>query len=278
MRLNPRYGTDPVITLDGRGADVLEPLVRQRRRLAAALGGFSDEQWAHPSRCEGWTNRDVIVHLESTNQFWSYSIASGLAGEPTRFLVGFDPVASPAELVAGAGDVDTGALLDRFVASTAALTTLLASLDDDDWSKLAEAPPGHLTVSAVTHHALWDSWVHERDVLVPLGIEPDREDDEIAACLRWVAGIGPALSGIGDRHGVLTISATHPDLAVVVEIGDRIAVRNGTAAADADLHLEGDARDLVESLSLRAPLPAAVPDTSAWMLRGLAQAFDAEPA
>ena len=59
MRLTPRYGSNPIITLDGSPADILTPVTRQRRRLADALASFTDEQWAQPSRCAGWSNRMV---------------------------------------------------------------------------------------------------------------------------------------------------------------------------------------------------------------------------
>ncbi|WP_147017792.1 maleylpyruvate isomerase family mycothiol-dependent enzyme, partial [Kocuria turfanensis] len=36
---------------------------RQRRRTAEMLDGLSEEQWKHPSLCEGWTVRDVAAHL-----------------------------------------------------------------------------------------------------------------------------------------------------------------------------------------------------------------------
>ena len=229
MQLTPRYGAQPVITLDGPPAAIAGPLIRQRRRLATALASFTDEQWSHPSRCAGWSNRDVIVHLDSTNTFWSMSIAAGVHGEPTRFLATFDPVASPAQLVAGSGDVSTGEVLARFVASTDALVGLCSSLDHAGWSAAAEAPPGHVSVSAVAHHALWDSWVHERDVLVPLGLAPEPEADEVAACLRYVAALGPALAlnrGAAGS-GVLAIDATGPDVVVVVDIGEQVVVRRG---------------------------------------------------
>jgi uncharacterized protein (TIGR03083 family) len=273
MQLTPRYGADPLITLDGAPADILEPTVRQRRRLAATLASFTDEQWAHPSRCDGWSSRDVIVHLDSTNRFWTFSIASGLKGEPTQFLATFDPVASPAELVAGSVDVSTGDALDRFLASTDALLDLLASLDDADWSVLAEAPPGHVSISAVAHHALWDSWVHERDILLPLGIAVD----EVAACLRYGSALSPAFAinnGSGER-GVLAIEVTEPDLAVAVEIGDRVVVRSGPT--DADLRLTGDAVEVLEALSIRRPLDQPIPAESSWMLSGLAEVFDTAP-
>ena len=203
--------------------------MRQRRRLAAALAELSDEQWAHPSRCEGWSNRDVIIHLDSTNSFWAFSIASGLKGEPTRFLATFDPVASPADLVAGSQDVPPAEVLDRFTASTAALTDLLSGLSDEDWSATAEAPPGHLTVSAVAHHALWDAWVHERDIFLPMGFAVDEEPDEIAACLRYGAALAPAFAVTNGDAGraCSALAVTDPDVAFTVTIGDQIDVRTG---------------------------------------------------
>jgi len=280
MQLTPRYGAQPVITLDGPPAAIAGPLIRQRRRLATALASFTDEQWSHPSRCAGLSNRDVIVHLDSTNTFWSMSIAAGVHGEPTRFLATFDPVASPAQLVAGSGDVSTGEVLARFVASTDALVGLCSSLDHAGWSAASEAPPGHVSVSAVAHHALWDSWVHERDVLVPLGLAPEPEADEVAACLRYVAALGPALAlnrGAAG-YGVLAIDATGPDVVVVVDIGEELVVRAGAAGAPTvELRLAGDAVELLEALSVRRPLTQLIPADSVWMLRGLSDTFDVAP-
>ena len=42
MRLTPRYGSSPIITLDGSPADILTPVTRQRRRLADALASFTE--------------------------------------------------------------------------------------------------------------------------------------------------------------------------------------------------------------------------------------------
>jgi uncharacterized protein (TIGR03083 family) len=277
VKQTPRYGTDPVIVLDGSPADILEPVARQRRRLAAAVTSFTDEQWAQPSRCAGWSNRDVISHLDTTNGFWVFSITSGLRGEPSQLLLGFDPTATPAQLVAASEGVPTGQVLEQFLASTDALVDLLTSLDDVGWSTLAEAPPGHLSVSAVAHHALWDSWVHERDILLPLGGTPDEESDEIAASIRYVAALSPAMalnSGASER-GAFAVHVTDPDLGVVVDIGDEVLVRSGDA--EVELTLTGDAVGLLEALSIRAPLDQTVPPSTSWMVSGLAEAFATEP-
>ena len=273
MQLSPFYGTEPVLTLDGDPAEVCSPAVRQRRRLERLLEGFTPEQWAHPTRCEGWTVRDVVVHLESTNVFWRASIAAGVAGAPTQFLATFDPVASPAAYVDHVRD-DAQAVLAKFRESNDALIALWESLDDAGWRAPSEAPPGHISASAVTHHALWDSWVHERDVLLPLGIDPELHDDEIVACLRYAAALGPALGRCkGElRHGTLAIDARDPDVSVVVDIGEHVDVRDGDGPADATL--TGDAIELLEAMSFRTTLPVAVATDAEWMLQGLARLFD----
>lgn len=279
MELRPRYGDDPLLVLEGPPAAVAQPTIRQRRRLIDVLARFDEADWDHPTRCEAWTARDVIVHLDSTNAFWSHSIAAGRRGEPSRVLAHFDPVASPAAMVAAAGRPSGTEVLERFEASTAVLVGLIESLDESEWQRVAEAPPGHLSTSAVVHHALWDSWIHERDVLLPRGIEPEREQDEIAASLRYAAALSPAFALNEDPtvRGTLAIEVRDPDLAVVVEVGDRIVVRDATAPG-ADLRLEGDAVDLVDALSIRRPIEAVIPPDAAWLLRGLATAFDVEPA
>jgi uncharacterized protein (TIGR03083 family) len=273
--LIPRYGTDPVIVLDGEPSAIAEPAIRQRRRLAALLADLDDDQWAHPSRCAGWSSRDVILHLDSTNNFWAFSIAQARRGEPTTFLATFDPVASPVQLVNDAGAISNAATLERFSASTEALVEALESLDGDGWATLAEAPPGHISVSALAHHALWDSWVHERDIVLPLGGNPVEESDEIAACLRYGAALSPAfsLNGGAVGRGTLTVDVTEPDLSFVVDVGDRVSVRAGNDTT-ADMRFTGNAVELLEALSFRRPLDQEVPEESAWMLRGLADVFD----
>jgi uncharacterized protein (TIGR03083 family) len=274
VQLNPHYGDDPVLVLEVDPTAILEPTIRQRRRLAATVGGFTDAEWAHPSRCEGWSSRDVIVHLDSTNFFWTQSIAAGLRGEPSRFLATFDPVTTPAVSVARSHEMSPTEVVDRFVASTSTLTELLESLQPDDWTRLAESPPGHVSVNAVAHHALWDSWVHERDILVPLALDPIVEVDEVTACLRYVAALGPILArsrGV-DSRGRLAVHATEPDADVLVDIGDHVVVTDEAGAAD--LTLEGPAADLVDALSIRRPLDQAVGDEVTWMIDGLATTFD----
>lgn len=278
MLLTPRYDDPSFLRIDLPLGDPAVPLLRQRRRLATLAGGFDERQWAAPSRCEGWSVRDVIAHLVSTNQFWAFSIGSALGGEPTRFLATFDPVTSPAELVDADRSQSTAQVLDRFIETNESLADAVAVLDDDGWSMLGEAPPGHVPLRAVALHALWDSWVHERDIVLPLGLVPVEEPDEISGCLGYGAALSPALmvAGGDPRQGAIAVEATAPDLRFVVDVAESVVVRAGDAPADA-LCLTGPAVDLLEALSFRGPLPCPVADGHQWLLRGLAEVFDREP-
>ncbi len=275
MRLTPCYDGPPVLVVDGPVDDPSVPLLRQRQRLGEVLAGLDEGQWATESRCADWSVQDVIAHLVGTNQFWAASMAAGLAGEPTRFLGSFDPVATPAAMVGGMRALTPGEVLARFLESNAALAAVVDDLDAGAWAALAEAPPGHVALHAVALHALWDAWIHERDVVLPLGLQAVEEPDEVAACLMYVAGVGPAFSVSRDRgrHGVLAVEATDPDLRLLVEAGSTVHVRTGSASPGTPT-LAGRAVDLVEALSFRAPLHHDLLEDARWMVTGLGTVFD----
>ena len=276
MQLTPRYGDPAFLAYDLPPADPSVPLLRQRRRLAALAAGFDRDRWATPSRCAGWSVRDVLSHLVTTNQFWAHAIGAARAGEPSRFLATFDPVATPAALVEADRGQPPAAVLARFAETTEALAAALDGLGGEGWSQPGEAPPGHVPLRAVALHALWDAWVHERDIALPLGLAPAEEPDEVTGSLGYAAALGPVFAAAagGGRRGALAVEATDPDLRAVVEVRDgTVAVRAGDPPPGA-LRLAGPAVALVEGLSLRAPLPCPVPDDQRWLVAGLAEVFD----
>ncbi len=279
MLLSPRYGESPILRIDVPMEDPAVPMLRQRRRLAALLATFDGAQWAADSRCAGWSAQDVAAHLVSTNQFWALSMRSALAGEPTRFLATFDPVASPAELVASRRSQSPADVLAQLAESTEALADVTDSLDEAQWSMLGEAPPGHVALRAVALHALWDSWIHERDIVLPQGLTPVEEPDEVVGCLSYVAALSPAFAASTNatRRGAIAISADDPDVRLLVSVSDVVTVSTNDPASAAPtdaLHLSGPAVEIVEALSLRVPLACPVADDQRWLLNGLAQVFD----
>lgn len=281
MQLTPRYDGDPLIRLDGDPAAVGAPAIAQLRRFVDELGRLDDDQWSHETRCEGWSVRDVVVHLDSTTKFWSLSVAKGRSGEPTRYLASFDPVATPALMVA-ASDVDGQAALDSLATGVEAYAGMLESLDSSDWNALAESPAGHVSVSALAHHGLWDAWIHERDVWLPLGVTPTVVDDEVSVALRYAAALSPAFAVNADPSlaGTMRVTATGPNVAFAVVVADgRVAVDSRADASGADaggegVSLTGDAVALLDALSCRGGLDLPLPNDQAWWLDGLATVFD----
>jgi uncharacterized protein (TIGR03083 family) len=277
MKLAPRYDGPPIISSDGPPGDQRAVVARQRRRLETTLAALGADEWSTPSRCDGWSVQDVVAHVVGVNTFWHASVVAGLAGAPTRILSGFDPAATPPLMVEPMRALSSSEVLDQFVASNDAFLGAIADLDDAEWSVLAEAPPGHISIRLLAHHALWDGWVHERDITLPLGSTAVPEPDEVASCLRYAAALGPAfaINAGAPITGVFSVEASNPDVRFRLEVGDAVALREGADSGDAPC-LRGDAVELVEALSLRAPLPPAVPVEWSRLLGGLATVFDAE--
>lgn len=274
MQLTPRYGDRPVLSVEVAGAGD-HPILRQRRRLEATLRDLPEADWHRPSRCEGWTVQDVVAHLAGTNGFWAVSIGAGLAGQPTEFLATFDPVATPAQMVHDRQGAPVAATLAELAASGAALEAAVSALDEAGWSTLAEAPPGHLPIRLVADHALWDCWVHERDILLPLGRTPVVEADEVRACLHYGAALGRAFRVCrgGTEEGAMVVEVTDPDDRFVVQVeGDHVSVHGGPAPEGAPV-LRSDAVTLVELLSIR-DIGVPTPPEVGWLAAGLADVFD----
>ena len=274
MILSPRYDGPTILTTsDGPRSQEL-PCTRQRRRMEAALATLTADQWALPSRCDGWSVRDVVVHLTGVNAFWQLSVLQGVAGTPTRFLAAFDPATTPDQMVAGVPPADPADVLQQFIASNDGFLGAIASLEDDQWTAMAESPIGHVSIGLMVQHALWDSWIHERDIVLPLGLAQAQEADEVGACLVYAAAVSPAL-GIGfglSNPGKLAVRSTAPGKEFTVEVADSVQISPGITA---DVpRLEGDAAELADALSMRAPMPADAPPEWVSLRDGVARAFD----
>jgi len=278
MKIRPQYGPDPLITYEGDPAAVGIPAIRQRLRLAKTLTAFAPADWAAPSRCAGWTNRDVVVHLVSANRWWAHSVSEARRGRPTEMLAEFDPVATPAALVADVGDLPPAEVLDAYVRSARALADLLGSLTAQEWALPSENALGHLSISACVRHALWDGWVHERDIIGGLGLVPAVEPDEVDAALRCVAALGPAfgllLGDLGGRRLSATVTTLDPAVGFTVEADRAVRV---TADIDpaAPVAVHGPAVEVLEGLSLRTGLD--LEPRWRWLTAGLERSFEAGP-
>jgi uncharacterized protein (TIGR03083 family) len=273
--VTPRYDGVPVLQFAGATTDPSVPLLSQRRRLIEALRGLEPAQWAVRSRCDAWSVREVAAHVAGLNELWVMSIVGALQGTPTRLFEGFDPVTTPPRLLEATRAWTPEETLARLVKSNEELTEAVTGLDDDSWSLIGESPLGRVVLHLVAVHALWDGWIHERDILLPLGLVAGEAHDEMTACLWYVAALGPALRATrgATRAGCLGLLATDPDSCFVVEAGSRVVVRPGEPPPGA-ARLAGRVVDLIEGLSFRTPLRADFAPDDRWLLAGLDETFD----
>ena len=233
-------------------AHLLDVWARQRHRFAAVLRGFGPGDWAAPTRCADWCAHDVVRHLCDGT-----AIATGADHRALDLTAGFDPRITPRRWPAVSASEPPGATLGRFLATTGDLLALLRG-------RLAQGtrfdvclPYGPMDWTILALHAFWDSWLHERDVLLPRGREHPADGDAtfyaatyglfIAAAVAAMSGgqvqekltlSGPG-GGIFDlhSHGAVTLTATRVTTAgpPAAEVTDALAGRPPAAAVLGDL-------------------------------------------
>jgi uncharacterized protein (TIGR03083 family) len=263
-----QYYDGVAVVVDEDFGPVAEPWLQHRRRLTDELSGLTEAQWKAPTRCTGWDARGVVAHLVTVDSFFTLVLSAAHAGNPpTSFIRGFDPSTGTDELVAPLLDLPVDALLDRFAAGTESLTATVESLGGEDWEALGEAPFGHLPARLILAHAFWDSWLHERDILEPLGVDVVVDDDELLVAT-WYSFVMAGLQGglVGDPEPVgpvagapIDVTLEFDDLAVgpvrvEIDSGTRVSRADGANAVSA-----GSAVQLVEVLTGRAPMEALHP-------------------
>jgi len=74
-------------------------LIEQQAELSDVLAGLGDTDWELPSRCDGWSVRDVVLHLAQTNELAIGSLDGSAAAEPARHRGGRSVQAADREFV-----------------------------------------------------------------------------------------------------------------------------------------------------------------------------------
>jgi uncharacterized protein (TIGR03083 family) len=259
------YGDDRTLVLDGLPGAV-EPFRRHRQRFLESLRSLTDDEWAATTRCDAWSATDICHHLVTADGFWSLTLAGRGNAEPTTFLRGFDPTTSPGAIIAPLREQPAAAALEGLAASTDQLLDTLSAIGDDEWTARSESPFGHVSLPAIAAHALWDSWLHERDVMVPLGRPPAVEDDELVIAAAFTLFVGATQGGVLDDASAvgdgpaapIDGSVTFDDLpgrafCLVVDRDVRVSVESETFRAVAPTAV-GSAVTFVEAVTGRAPL------------------------
>ena len=251
---------DGVMISFGDDRALVDGWTRHRRRLVAALEALTDEQWRTTTRCTNWDARGVVSHLVTVDGFWTGSMRGVLTrAEPTSFIRGFDPSTGTDAFVEPLLALPTDAILETFVDGNEAFVATVETFADDDWDGVGESPVGHVSARMLLAHAYWDSWLHERDILRPLGLAPPVERDDLLAATSYTLVFGALQGGLLDDDApvgpgpdapidVTLRFADLPDdaLRVTIDRGVGVVRSSGT-----DTVPGGSALQLVESVTGR---------------------------
>jgi uncharacterized protein (TIGR03083 family) len=178
---------------------LLEVFGRQRQRFAAVLRGFGPGDWAAPTRCADWSAHDVVRHLCDGNAIIKAWV-TGTGRSTLDVTAGFDPRITPRTWpVLSAGET-FGTTLSRFLASTDDLLVLLRERLARGDSFDVRLPYGPMAWTVGILHAFWDSWLHERDVLLIRGREHPTDGDATRYAAAYGLFIATAVACMyGDR-------------------------------------------------------------------------------
>jgi uncharacterized protein (TIGR03084 family) len=159
----------------------------QHVRLDGLLDNLSAEDWDRPTRCDGWTVADVVLHLAQSDELALASAEGRFAAELELFASGPDRRGNvddgAAAMVARERGIAPDELAHRWRTGAAALR---AALGDRDPHQRVEWVAGQLSIRTLATTRLAECWIHTGDVSDALGHEQTATDDlEHVARLAW---------------------------------------------------------------------------------------------
>ncbi len=172
------------IHVDVDPAHTLAAYARHRRRFATEVAALDGDALATPSRCSLWSVGDVLRHCRDVDD-WMQAIWAG--GRPP--FKSFDPILTPHEFVVAGRAIPDIEARDRYVASSEVMAADVGNSGPERWGLTSVSPVGFVPWWLSALHVFFDSWIHERDVLLPLGMSPPVEENEASPVLAYSLAI-----------------------------------------------------------------------------------------
>ncbi|MEJ7800537.1 MAG: maleylpyruvate isomerase family mycothiol-dependent enzyme [Ilumatobacter sp.] len=195
---------------------------------------LTDDQWSTQSLCPDWTVRGVMVHLGAVEYM--------LLGEPPGSMPDSLPFGKVGEWMQQVASLSDREILGRYRTIIDARREELAALSDDDFDRPCMTPIGPGTYGRFMDVRVFDFWVHEQDVRVPLDMQGHETGPaaemaiaEIEASLGYIVG---RKIGLPDGKS-MTIDLPGPIERTFHVSVDGRAARVGTLA-DPDVTLRTD--------------------------------------
>jgi uncharacterized protein (TIGR03083 family) len=213
-----------------------------RARLGAWLDGVPDPEWSGATLCTEWDVTALVRHLASGSQFLGYTLHCASAGQATTLLAEFDSHRTVQASAAMLGELTPAEARSLRAEMDASVSREIDQCASVGWQATAEAPPGWLLAPLVVNHFLFDSWVHEYDLMVPRGEQPPVDPDEATPVLQYVVGLASLQAGAPTPFEV---RITDLDLRVAVGVEDGVTVVSRADSTAGTPVVEGPLVDVI---------------------------------
>ncbi|GIJ22917.1 maleylpyruvate isomerase family mycothiol-dependent enzyme [Micromonospora lutea] len=225
----------------------------QRSNFLRLVTQLDPASWAAKSRCTAWSVHDVVRHVVNVAEL-HVALLSG-SPEVERFLRHgpIQPATTPLLWLADSPAQSPEETLETLAVLIERERELFQVRTAGPEGPLMPAPSGRqLHWSTLSLHMLWDAWIHERDVALALGVEPESRVEDFPLVTMYALLLA---GGVG-------VQAGHPPAATLAlrdvtesryEIGvaeDEVFVAAGAKGA-AQGH--GAADEVLDSLTGRDP-------------------------
>jgi uncharacterized protein (TIGR03083 family) len=215
-RAHPSCAVIAVMTDDSKlaGLDPFDILDREAARLDTFFAGLADEAWSNPSRCAGWSVRDVLGHLAAAEEYHLACLDGTVGALLGRYAE------------RGVADIDAFNALgvaDRSQMSSEEVLAEWRAANAESRRRFRERADGIVDTSVGEYPCRWQAFhvaselaTHADDVGV---LVTDAERDERR---EWRV-----------RFSRFALAEAKPDLGIDV-VGDRTVVSDRTTRADLD--------------------------------------------
>jgi uncharacterized protein (TIGR03083 family) len=234
----------------------LESVARSISEVKQVITSLTDEEWARPSGCTGWSVRDLVAHMSS-----NYKETVDPSPPPP------EPLDLPAErLMDVLVDLRDGwtheQIRDEYLQYCDAALATLGALQDEPLAStvIPLADLGHYPMHQLADAYAFDHYCHLRvDLLAPHGpIErdlPPADDALVGPAVGWMlAGIPQMQPGLEQQltgRIRLVLTGVGGGTWDIARVGDAIVVV--VPGGDADVTVASDAHDFVLWGTVRTP-------------------------
>lgn len=157
--------------------DVLDALAAQHAELAGIIDPLDEPAWQRPSRCDGWSVADVVLHLVQTDELAVASLAGRIDDGIANLASSDAPVTSIDDAAQLAVDRERGASGTELAARWHSTSDeLRRSLADGDPHRRVTWVAGTLSVHTLAATRLAEAWIHTGDIADSFGIVPEPTD------------------------------------------------------------------------------------------------------